>query len=467
MMKKWVRFFTVFLLIAAMAVGYAGPCFSADDEAPDIDAKAAILMDADSGNVLYALNEDTPLFTAGLSVMMTALLAAEAEERGDVAYDDVVVASAASHSDVTEDASIQNIVPGEEMSLEDLLACILIGGASEACNIVAEHVGGSIGDFVKKMNARAAELGCTGTNFVNAHGLPADRNYSTAYDMALIASQFVKHDKLIELANTVAKTIPATNVSGERSLTSTNYILRQDYTRYYYSYACGIKSSYTEDAGFCLASSMKADGSYVVSIVLGCRILESDNGFYDVQSFIQTRRLFQWFNSRYSLRDVISTIEPITEIPVQLAEGTDTVVCCSLEGLRLFLPTELNIKDTYKRVITIYSQEPGAEPLTAPVTRGQVLGELRVTDGKGGTYGPFPLVANTDVAVSRVELMRRRLGDLVKGKWFRTIFWIVVAVIALYAILVIRYRILRMKERRARRKARRRELEAERDESRR
>ncbi len=461
-MKKWVRFITACLLIAALLAGFALPCFADDEEPPEIDAKAAILMDADSGNVLYSLNEDTPLFTAGLSVMMTALLAAEAAEREEVAYDDVVVASGASHSDITEDASIQNIVPGEEMSLENLLACILVGGASEACNIVAEHVGGSIPAFVRRMNARAAELGCTSTSFVNAHGLPADQNYSTAYDMALIASQFVKHEKLIELANTVAKTIPATNVSGERNLSSTNYILRQDYTRYYYSYACGIKSSYTDDAGFCLASSMKTDGSYVVSIVLGCRILESDNGFYDIQSFIQTRRLFQWFNSRYSLRDVISTIEPITEIPVQLGEGTDTVVCCSSEALRLFLPTEMNIKENYKRVITIYSQEPGAEPLTAPVSRGQVLGELRVTDDKGGTYGPFTLVANTDVAVSRLELMRRRLSDLVKGKWFRRIFWIVVGIVALYAILVIRYRILRMKERRARRKARRRELEAER-----
>lgn len=453
-MKRIIRSILILILAASLLSGAALPCLAAEEEPPEIDARAAVMMDAASGNVLYDLNGSTPLYAAGLTVMMTALLAAEAVERGDIDYADVVTASSYSHYDITADASIQNIVPGEEMPLKDLLACALIGGASEACNIIAEYVGGSVSSFIGEMNRRAEELGCVNTQFVNAHGLPNENNFSSAYDMALIAAQFVQHEELIELANTVTKEIPATNISGVRKLTSTNYIIRSDYTRYYYSYACGIKASYTDDAGFCLASSMKTDGSYVVSIVLGCRVLEADNGFFDIQSFIQTRKLFQWFNSCYSLRDIVSTIEPIVEVPVLLAEGTDTVVCCASRGLKLFLPTDLNISEHFQRDITIYSQQEGAQSLTAPLTQGQVLGELTVRDENGAVYGPFPLVANTDVAISRVELMRQRLRDLVHGRGFKLIFWIVIVIFVLYIAFVIRYRMIRIKERRARQRSR-------------
>ncbi len=451
-MKQLIRSLLTFALVLVLLLGVVTPGLAADEAPPVIDARAAVMMDAASGNVLYSLNADTPLYVAGLTVMMTALLAAEAVDRGDIDYADKVTAFSTSQSDITADASIQNIVPGEEMSLKDLLTCALVGGASDACNIIAEYVSGSLSRFVSDMNIRAAELGCKSTSFVNAHGLPNENHFSTAYDMALIAAAFVQHEELVEIADTVEAEIPATNLSGARKLTNGNYILRQDYTRYYYSLACGLKSSYTDDAGYCLASSMKTDGSYVVSIVLGCKVLESDNGFYDIQSFIQTRQLFQWFNSCYSLRDVVSTIEPVTEIPIRLAEGTDTVVCCASEELKLFLPNDLDISEEYTRKIRIFSQQEGAEPLTAPVSRGQVLGELTVEGSDGSTYGPFSLIANTDVAVSRVELMRQRLKELLHSKGFRTIFLVVAAVILLYIAFVIRYRILRSRERKARRK---------------
>ncbi len=457
-MKHLLRSALCLILAAVLLFSLSLPGLAAEEEdAPLVDARAAVLMDADSGNVLYSLNPDMPLYVAGLTVMMTALLAAEAVERGDIAYSDVVTASATSHNDITSDASIQNIVPGEEMKLEDLLYCAIVGGASEACNIIAEYVGGTVPSFVRDMNDRATELGCTGTNFVNPHGLPNENHFSTAYDMALIAAQFVQHDKLVEMADTVTKEIPATNLSGTRKLTNGNYILRTDYTRYYYSYASGIKASYTDEAGFCLASSMKTDGNYVVSIVLGCRVLEADSGFFDIQSFIQTRKLFQWFNDRYSLRDVLSAIEPVAEIPVLLAEGTDTVVCCSERDLKLFLPNDLDIREYYTREITVFSQKEGAEPLTAPISQGQVLGQITVKDQDGNTYGPFRLVANADVAVSRIELMRQRLRDLTHSSLFRILFWAVVIILAFYIIFVIQYRIRRSRLRRAQREARRRE----------
>lgn len=460
-MKHKTRSFLTLLLICSMLFTALSPCFAADaDELPILDAKAAVLMDASTGELLYAMNSETPLYVAGLTVMMTALLTAEAVDRGEIAYNDTVTASGASHNDITADASIQNIVPGEEMSLENLLYCAIVGGASEACNIIGEYVGGSQSAFVSRMNERARELGCTGTHFANCHGLPNDEHYSTAHDMALIAAAFVQHGALMDIANTISREIPATNVSAARKLTSSNYILRTDYTRYYYSYACGIKTSHTEDAGYCLASSMKTDDSYVVSIVLGCKYQVADDGFYDIESFKQTRRLFQWFNSCYSLRDVVSTIEPVAEVPVALGEGTDTVVVCADEALSIFLPNDLDIPAHYTREITIYSQQEGAEPLTAPVSRGQVLGEMSVIADSGMVFGPYRLIANTDVAVSRVELIRQRFHALFTGKWFRLGFWLVILLLVLYVAFVSVYRARRRRIRNAERARRQAEREA-------
>ncbi len=439
------------LLLAALLLLYCIlPTPARAMEQPYLNAKAAVLMDASSGEMLFSQNADTPLYVAGLTSMMTCLLAAEAEARGEIAYTDMVTASNTSHNDITADASIQNIVPGETLRLDNLLYCALVGSASEACNIIGEYVaGGSASDFVALMNRRAQELGCTNTRFVNMHGLPVENHYSTAHDMALIASEFVKHDKLMDISNTVSKEIPATDYSAPRYLSSGNYILRTDYTRYYYSYASGIKSSFTEEAGYCLASSVKTEDTYVVSVVLGCDMVEADDGYFDIQSFVQTKKLFRWFFDNYSLRYVVNPIEPVAEVPVSMGEGTDSVVVCAGEGLALFLPNEMDIAGSFRRDIRIYSQEEGAEPLVAPVHRGQVLGEVTVTAMDGTVYGPYSLSANTDVEVSRYAMMQARVKETLSSRWLKLTLLGVVLILALYIAFVIRYNVIRAKRRKA------------------
>ena len=171
-MKKY-KFFSLLLIICLFLSIFSLSAAAIDQ--PFIEARAAILVNADTGEVYYEMNADTPLPPASITKVMTALLALEAIERGDIALDDMVTASNTSHNDLTLDGSSQNIVPGETMSLEGLIYCMLVSSANEACNIIGEHItDGSISTFVKLMNTRAAELGCTKTHFVNAHGLPAD-----------------------------------------------------------------------------------------------------------------------------------------------------------------------------------------------------------------------------------------------------------------------------------------------------
>ena len=459
--NKYARLLPVLLAaVLFLQLWFPVPVYAAT-EPPQVDARAAVLMDAESGDLLYALKPDDPVYAAGLTVMMTALLAAEAVEAGEMDYADIVVATDSVRTDISAAAAIQNIEPGESMSLQNLLYCALIGAGSDACNVIGTYVGkGSLSRFVEKMNTRAKELGCRNTTFFNTHGLPHSGQQTTARDMARIAAAFVKHDELMNIVNTISYEIPETDFSGVRRLSNLNYILRSDFTRYYYSYASGIKSSYTDEAGFCLASAAKTDDSYVVSIVLGCISKESESGFTDIQSFVQTRSLFQWFSQNYGLREVVNPMAPIHEVKVELGEGSDSVVVCADGSLSLFLPNDLVIADHYKRNITIYSEQPGAEPLQAPVERGQVLGEMTVTDDEGKVYGPFKLVANTSITVSRFSVLQQKLKDTFSKPFWKYVVFGILGIILIYVILVVRYNVIRARHRKQRRKQRREEAQS-------
>lgn len=446
-----IRSLLSLLVCLSLALSLLSAAAAADDGFALENVSAAVLMDAASGNILYDTNGTLPRPVAGLGVMMTALLAYESVQREESAFADTVTAGEALSTDISPDAVTQGLHVGEQLTLEQLLYCALIGSGSDACNVIAEHVAGSVPKFVKRMNERAEELGCVNTRFVNTHGLTADGQYSTAEDMARIASAFVGCSELMDIVNTVSYDIPATELSSARTLANTNYILRQDYTRYYYSYASGIKSSYTDASGYCLASAVRTDNEYVVAVVLGCSTVESSNGYFDIQSFVQAKRLFQWFFNNYSLREILNPIAPVAEVPVQLAEGTDTVVVCPSSGLSLFLPNDMDLEKSYTKHITIYSEQEGAEPVTAPVSRNQVLGEISVTDKSGKSFGPYFLLANTNVRLSRLEYIYSQLSLLIHSRLVRMIAICIGIVLLLYFIFFFRYNIIRAKRRRARR----------------
>ena len=426
------------VLITAILVSLFAPMGTYALEELSLGIKSAILMNSDTGEVIYSKDIDTPRYIAQTTAVMTSLLTFEAISRGEIALTDTVTATSEALAGIPEAAETQKIQPGEEMSLESLLYCALIEPSADALNVIATYVSGDLNTFVKLMNDRAAELGCKNTHFVNTAGLENNDQYSTAHDLAIIASAAVKFDKFMEICNTVTIEVTKTNLSDARLLDSSNNLIRPDYPRYYYSYACGIKNSYSETAGHCLISAVNVDGIYVVSVVLGGELVEAENGYFDISSFTETKKLFKWFFANYSYRDIISPIEPVCEVPIALGEGTDTVVARVLNGLSMFLPNDLDLNETYEREITIYSMQEGAEKLKAPISEGTVLGEMKISFN-GGTYGPFTLVANTDVQVSKLELMRTNIKNLMKNPLVSLIFWGFILVIGLYIAFVIHY----------------------------
>ena len=188
-MKK-IRF-AICALIAALALGLVSPAAMAIDD-PGIDTTyAAVLLaeDGDQETVLYTKNADERLYPASLTKVMTVLLAVEDIESGKIALSDPVTAQPGFDFDMIVGGSSVYIMQQETMTLESLLYCAMVASANDACNVIAQYVSGSISDFVARMNARAAELGCTGTNFTNTHGLPDANHYTTAWDFSRIVRE--------------------------------------------------------------------------------------------------------------------------------------------------------------------------------------------------------------------------------------------------------------------------------------
>lgn len=230
-------------------------------DGPLIGADGAILMDADSGAILYAKNIDKKLFPASTTKVMTSLLVAE-----NCQLDETVRISEAAVNANASDGSNMNLNPGEVLTVEDLLYGVLINSANEACNALAEHVAGSMENYVQMMNNRANELGCTNTHFVTTNGLHDENHYTTAHDLALIAKEFFSHDVLCRMSSTVTYKIPATDSHGEHNLSSHNRLYEGQ--TYEYEYLVGSKTGFTSHSRQTLVSCAEKDGMKLICVIM-------------------------------------------------------------------------------------------------------------------------------------------------------------------------------------------------------
>ncbi|NLH01003.1 MAG: D-alanyl-D-alanine carboxypeptidase [Clostridiales bacterium] len=318
---KFLSFILIFSVLAAnVPLIYANALSN-----PPIQSKAVVLMDAATGNILFSKNGDEKVYPASTTKIMTVLLAVEAIEAGKAALSDKVTAGSNITADLSEDGSTSGIVPGETMTLENLLYCAMLSSANEACNIIADHIGGSMETFVGMMNSRAQELGCTGTHFANTHGLPNSNHYTTANDLAKIAREAYSHPLFMEICNTAEKTIPATNMSDERKLQNTNGLINKNselYQGYYYEYAKGIKTGHTNDAGYCLVSSASKNDINLLCVVMGGQAIKKTNST-QYTNFTDSIEVYNWAFENYSYRDILETTDLVKDIPVKMGKDAE------------------------------------------------------------------------------------------------------------------------------------------------
>ncbi|MDD6023956.1 MAG: D-alanyl-D-alanine carboxypeptidase [Oscillospiraceae bacterium] len=272
-----------------------------------VSAKAAILINMDTGETLYEYDADEQNYPASTTKVMTAYLCLK---YGDPK--DIVTVSSSAFSNISQRASTGGLVVGETMTVHRLLQALLVVSASEAANVVGEYISGSHEEFVNLMNEEAQALGCTGTHFANCHGLPNPDHYVTARDMAIIATAAMQYEEFREIVGSAVTTMEKTNKHGAQVITSTNGILPgSSYPNYNYEYAIGIKTGHTEPAGYCLISAADKDGLRLLCVVLGCGSRTS--------SFDQTIKLYDWGYENYDLLTQGDTTVPTPE-PVEPEE---------------------------------------------------------------------------------------------------------------------------------------------------
>ena len=395
---KTNRFFALFLALvlslclfpAAYAAGDEKPELPAD---PDILAKAALLVDANTGTVVYAKGEHEELYPASLTKIMTALLTLEAIDAGKLSMDQELTATATALEGLSSDGSSAGIKVGETMSVRNLLYCMLVVAANEACDILAEAVSGSVSAFVAAMNAKAADLGCENTHFVNPNGLHDPQHYTSAWDMYLITKAAMEYPDFMTICDTAAYTVPATNLNAERKLYTTNHLLSNwRVIGYRNTEAHGIKTGTTDAAGHCLVSSAMRGSLHFISVILGAdRVVE--NGVGNIRSFSETTRMFNYGFDNFTYKTIVEEKEVIQEVPVSLSK-MDHVTVHPAKDIEVLLPKVLGAGDL-ERTITL------EEPVEAPVEKGQKLGTMTLSYD-GVTYATVDLLASFDVEASKL-----------------------------------------------------------------
>ena len=396
---KTNRFFSVFLLLALLVSLFVTPTASALED-PDIQAGAALLMDANTGAVVYAKNEHQEMYPASLTKIMTALLVFEAIEDGKLTLDTEVTAMETAFTGLSSDGSSANIKVGEVMTVEQLLYCMMVVSANEACDILAEAVSGSVSAFVNAMNAKAAELKCENTHFVNPNGLHDSQHYTTAWDLYLITKAAMEYDDFMRIADTGDITLPATNLSEPRSLHSTNYLISVWRSRGYINKnAHGITTGSTSEAGHCLVSSATKGSLSFISVLLGCERLELEGGEIRTMSFYETNRLFDWAFNNFSYQTILEADEFPKEVSVSLSK-IEHVTVHPARDVEVLFPNDLTPEEL-ERTITL-----NADPVEAPVKSGQVLGTIALSYD-GHIYATENLLALNDVEASKMLVLLR------------------------------------------------------------
>ena len=417
---------------------------------PEISASSAIVVSASTDEVYYAKNADQTVQPASTTKMMTALLVAEAIERGEISLSDEVTAYSDCQYNMDELSSHANpaIEPGETLTVEDLLYCSMLVSANEACNILAEYVSGSINSFVNEMNIRAQELGCTGTHFANTNGIEQSDHYTTASDFAIIAREALKSALFSQVCGAQSYTVPATNYQDQRELKNSNFLLMPD-SDYYYEYAYGVKTGFFTNAGYCLVSAANKDEIDVICVLFGSSDRDS--------SFSETLALYDWMFSSYESRLILDTAKVVTTVDVALGTSDSTGVRAQ-SSIAAILPTSYDAGNV-KYQVTFYHEQEGRE-LEAPVNAGDVLGEVTAVelDADGNVtrnFGSTMLVAANTVEMSRMEYLRTQISDLFKTPVVRRIVTVLIILLVIYLLLVVFYYIQRIRHLRSLREAKR------------
>jgi D-alanyl-D-alanine carboxypeptidase (penicillin-binding protein 5/6) len=352
-------------------------------------AESAILMEASTGQILYEKNADTPLPPASITKIMTLLLGFEALDNGSAHLEDPVTVSEKAWRTGMEGSEMFLDV-GSKVPLRDILTGISVVSANDGCVALAEHLYGSEEVFVGQMNKRAKELGMTHTEFKNCNGLPAAGHHMSAHDIAILAGYLItNYPKVLELESTKEFTFNGIYQKNRNPLLEN------------YPGADGLKTGWTEEAGFCLVGTAKKDGMRLISVVLKTRD--------EKERLAASKELLDFGYRNFELTEVVKEGKTIGKIPIR--DGRETTVPVKVnESITAAVPK------SRKADIKI-SAVPSDQPILAPVAAGKTVGKAEVRLGRD-------VLATADICTTKKVEKIGFITKLVRGiaDFFRSLF---------------------------------------------
>lgn len=385
-MKRIVSIMVFVLLSAMMA-----PAALAEESGVKLvdNVKSAILIERDTGAVLYEQNSNEQLPPASMTKIMTMLLIMEAIDKGKLSMDEKIRASEYAASMGGSQIFLE---PGEEMTTEQMLKGIAIGSGNDASVAMAERLAGSEEEFVKLMNKKAKDLGLKDTIFKNATGLPVIEHYSTAHDMALMAKELLKYEGITKFTGTYEAYLRE-DTDKKFWLVNTNRLVR------FYPGVDGLKTGFTNEAKYCLTATAEKNGMRVIAVVFGAPTSKERNA--------QVTKMLDYAFSQYETHPMYKRNEALGSAKVSKGE-IKQVEALTSEPISLLTKKGEDTKAVKKTVVL-------KKDLKAPIAKGDQIGTLKVEkDGK--TIVESPLVAKSEVKEAGWwTLYKRALGIFTKS----------------------------------------------------
>lgn len=438
------------LAFLALTVIFSGGGIQA--KAMKLSAESAVVMDVQSGAILYQKNMDKQEYPASITKVMTAMLAIE-----NSSLDEVVTYSAKALQLESGASNIQ-LKKGEKITMEESLYAILLMSANEACNGVAEHIAGSTDNYVKMMNNRAKELGCTGTHFANTNGLWQQDHYTTAHDMALIARAAYKNPTFAKITGTKRYNIPKTNKSktGHALHNHHQMLLAGTHPQYVYEYCVGGKTGYTSKCRYTLITYAKKNGMTLVSVVMRADSpWDTNNEYTDTIKLLNTT--FEKYK-RYNIQnDAVKEINNnylFTKFSPFFNSNNSQLTIDSDAGV--MLPKGVDISKTQKKITM-------DEKSSKMVDGKKVIGHISYTYNRkeiGGSdiYYAKPAVASLNDSIDMADWFTEAVQTANKEpfQWKRLAVILILVVVILIVVIYIIHRMRAEREQRERRKRYRR-----------
>ena len=413
----------------------------------NIDARGAILIDANTGVTIYEKNSHEKLYPASITKIMTAYLACKYGK-----FDDTLTASHNAIYGIGQGSSIIGIKEGEQISFLDGLYGIMMESANEVCMMVAEHIDGTVEKFVDRMNKQAQDWGCKDTHFNNPHGFHDVDHYTTPYDMSLIAFNAIKDENFSKIWGTVDHTIPANNKSPQRFLHNKDKMLKPT-SDYYNQYAIGGKTGFHDDAKNTLVTCAEKDGVKLISVVMKA------NGYN--QAYTDSKTLLDYGFSVYKDNKVYTAGTYTDKIPVYQTYLSEDYNVGELNvtvagDVSAKLPSFVSANDVKTKAVIDYGKDNNANKIYAPIKEGDKVGTMEFTY-KDKTIATADITASNSVeSKSDKQLAEMKLINNVKSVLhtiLNALIFIIPVVIIIIILLVVRNNINKKKKKKRRKKS--------------